>query len=114
MLSAVSLGGTANGVELLSAPTIERIFDVQSHGPDLVLGVPLRFGIGYCLSTPEVLPFVPAEETVCFWGGWGGSMVLINPARRTTATYVMNRMGQGTLGNERTARYARLIYEAIS
>jgi CubicO group peptidase (beta-lactamase class C family) len=114
MLSAVSLGGTANGVELLSAPTIERIFDVQSHGPDLVLGVPLKFGIGYCLSTPEVLPFVPAEETVCFWGGWGGSMVLINPARRTTATYVMNRMGQGTLGNERTARYARLIYEAIS
>ena len=114
MLSPVSLGGAANGVELLSAPTIERIFEVQSHGPDLVLAAPLKFGIGYGLATPELLPFVPPGERVCFWGGWGGSVVLINPDRRTTATYVMNKMGQGTLGNERTARYATLIYEAIS
>jgi CubicO group peptidase (beta-lactamase class C family) len=114
MLSPISLGGKANGVELLSATTIERIFDVQSHGPDLVLLAPLKMGIGYGLSTPQVIPFLPADETVCFWGGWGGSMVLINPGRRTTATYVMNKMGQGTLGNERTARYAKLIYEALS
>ncbi len=52
------------------------------------------------------MPFLPPDERVCFWGGWGGSMVLMNPDRRTTATYVMNKMGQGTLGNERTARYA--------
>jgi CubicO group peptidase (beta-lactamase class C family) len=114
MLSPVSRGGAANGVELLSAPTIERIFEVQSHGPDLVLAAPLKFGIGYGLATPEVLPFVPPGERVCFWGGWGGSVVLINPDRRTTVTYVMNKMGQGTLGNERTARYATLVYEAIS
>jgi CubicO group peptidase (beta-lactamase class C family) len=114
MLSPISLGGTANGVELLSAQTIARIFDVQSHGPDMVLAAPLKMGIGYGLSTPEVIPFLPADETVCFWGGWGGSMVLINPDRRTTATYMMNKMGMGTLGNERTARYARLIYEALS
>jgi len=114
MLSPVSRGGSANGVELLSAPTIERIFEVQSHGPDLVLAAPLKFGIGYGLTTPEVLPFVPSGERVCFWGGWGGSVVLVNADRRTTVTYVMNKMGQGTLGNERTARYATLIYEAIS
>ncbi len=114
MLSPISLGGKAHGVELLSAQTIERIFDVQSHGPDLVLLAPLKMGIGYGLSTPEVMPFLPADERVCFWGGWGGSVVLMNPDRRTTATYVMNKMGQGTLGNERTARYAKLIYEALS
>jgi len=114
MLSPISLGGAANGVELLSGSTIERVFDVQSHGTDLVLLAPLKMGIGYGLSTPEVLPFLPAGERVCFWGGWGGSMVLINPDRRATAAYVMNKMGQGTLGNERTARYAKLIYEALS
>jgi CubicO group peptidase (beta-lactamase class C family) len=114
MLSPISLGGKANGVELLSVSTLKRVFDVQSHGPDLVLAAPLKMGIGYGLSTPEVIPFLPADETVCFWGGWGGSMVLMNPDRRTTATYVMNKMGQGTLGNDRTARYARLIYEALS
>lgn len=114
MLSPISLGGTANGVELLSAPTIDRIFDAQSHGPDLVLPAPLKMGIGYGLATPEVMPFLPPEERVCFWGGWGGSVVLINPDRRATAAYVMSKMGQGTLGNERTARYAKLIYEALS
>jgi CubicO group peptidase (beta-lactamase class C family) len=114
MLSPVSLGGKANGVQLLSETTLKRIFDVQSHGLDLVLAAPLKMGIGYCISTPEVIPFLPADEMVCFWGGWGGSMVLMNPDRRATATYVMNKMGQGTLGSERTARYARLIYEALS
>ena len=73
-----------------------------------------QFGIGYGLPTPEAVPFLPPDERVCFWGGWGGSMVLMNPDRRTTAAYVMNKMGLGTLGNERTARYATLIYEAIS
>jgi CubicO group peptidase (beta-lactamase class C family) len=114
MLSPVSLGGSANGVKLLSPPTIERIFDVQSHGPDLVLGAPLKFGIGFGIATPEIMPFLPPHERVCFWGGWGGSVVLMNPDRRTTATYVMNRMGQGTLGNKRTARYVLSIYEALS
>ena len=41
-------------------------------------------------------------------------MVMVDPDRRTTVAYMMNRMGQGTLGNERTARYAALIYEALS
>jgi CubicO group peptidase (beta-lactamase class C family) len=112
MLSPISLGGTANGVRLLGPATIEKIFTVQSDGVDLVIGVPLRFGIGYGLSTPETLPYLP-DEKLCFWGGWGGSMVLINPDRRTTVAYVMNKMGQGTLGSERTARYASLIYEAL-
>jgi CubicO group peptidase (beta-lactamase class C family) len=114
LLSPISLGGTANGVELLSSPTIERIFDAQSHGPDLVLAAPLKMGIGYGVATPEVVPFLPRGERVCFWGGWGGSVVLMNPGRRATAAYTMNKMGQGTLGNERTARYAKLIYEALS
>ncbi len=47
MLSPVSLGGSAHGDQLLSAQTVDRIFDVQADGPDLVLGVPMRFGIGY-------------------------------------------------------------------
>jgi CubicO group peptidase (beta-lactamase class C family) len=113
ILSAVSLGGKARGVELLKPETVELIFQEQANGVDLVLPAPLRWGIGYALARNEALPYVP-DEKICFWGGWGGSMVLINPDRRTTATYMMNKMGMGTLGNERTARYARLIYEALS
>ena len=51
---------SVDGVRLLSPETIDLIFDEQSHGVDLVLGVPLRFGIGYALPEPETVPYVPA------------------------------------------------------
>jgi hypothetical protein len=37
----------------------------------------------------------------------------MNPDRRATFAYVMNRMGPGTTGTERTNRYAELIYDAL-
>jgi CubicO group peptidase (beta-lactamase class C family) len=113
MLSPISLGGKVNGVRLLSLDTIEKIFEVQSDGVDLVLGVPLRWGLGYGLPKPETTTFIP-DEKICFWGGWGGSMVLINPDRGATVAYVMNKMGPGLLGSERTEKYAALIYESLA
>src|SRR5262249_29421202 len=49
VMSAVSLGGTVDGVRLLSKESIDQVFREQSRGIDLVLGAPLRFGIGYGL-----------------------------------------------------------------
>jgi CubicO group peptidase (beta-lactamase class C family) len=114
MLSAISLGGSVGGVKLLRQETIERIFEVQCEGPDLVLAMhPLRFGLGFGLPQRESFPYIP-DEKVCFWGGWGGSWETMNPDRRMTTAYVMNRMGPGIEGSERTARYTNLIYDAVS
>ena len=38
----------------------------------------------------------------------------MNPDHRATFAYVMNKMGPGTDGTDRTNRYARLIYEAFA
>jgi CubicO group peptidase (beta-lactamase class C family) len=111
-LSPISLGGTAKGVQLLSPDTIDMIFEEQSNGPDMVLMIPLRFGIGFGLPCPASVPAIP-DERICFWGGWGGSMAVMDPDRRATLTYVMNKMGPGTTGTARTIRYAELIYEAL-
>jgi CubicO group peptidase (beta-lactamase class C family) len=111
-LSPISLGGKANGVQLLNPATIDLIFEEQSNGLDLVLMIPLRFGIGFGLPSPESVPAIPAEK-ICFWGGWGGSMAVMDPDRRATLTYVMNKMGPGTTGTERTIRYAQRIYDAL-
>jgi CubicO group peptidase (beta-lactamase class C family) len=111
-LSPISLGGKANGVQLLRPETIELIFAEQVYGTDLVLFTPIRFGIGFGLPTPESVPAIPNGK-ICWWGGWGGSMIVMNPDRRTTWSYVMNRMGPGTTGTARTNRYASLIYEAL-
>jgi CubicO group peptidase (beta-lactamase class C family) len=89
--SAVACGGEVQGVRLLSPKTINRIFEVQSDGIDLVLGIRLKIGVGYGLPWPEVFPFVP-EGRVCFGTGAGGSLVLADVDRRLTIAYVMNQM----------------------
>jgi CubicO group peptidase (beta-lactamase class C family) len=111
-LSAISLSGRANGLRLLRPETIDLIFQEQANGIDLVLGMPARWGIGYGLPKPEAVPDIPAGK-ICYWGGWGGSMVVMDLDRRMTFSYVMNRMGQVTsAGSDRTQRYTRLLYEA--
>jgi CubicO group peptidase (beta-lactamase class C family) len=84
--SAVACGGEVDGIRLLSPPTIDRIFEVQSNGIDLVIGIPVTIGVGYYL-----LP----EGRMCTWGGAGGSMVMIDVDRRMTFAYVMNKMAPG-------------------
>ena len=114
ILSAISLGGSIDGVQLLRPETIETIFEVQSDGPDLVLALhPIRFGLGFGLPKPETIPYIP-DEKICFWGGWGGSWETMAPDRRMTTAYVMNKMGPGVEGSARTARYTTLIYDAVS
>jgi hypothetical protein len=36
------------------------------------------------------------------------------PDRWMTTAYVMNKMGPGIEGSERTARYPTLVYDAVS
>ena len=97
--AAVSNGGVAGGTRLMSQDTIDLIFDEQSNGMDLVLGVPVRFGIGYGLPN-EMMP-VPPDARLCFWGGWGGSIVINDLDHHMTLAYMMNRMEAGLVGDTR-------------
>ena len=112
ILSVISRGGEVDGVRLLSPQTIELIFRQQSDGVDVVLGVPLRFGIGYGLPQLDTLPYVP-DDKICFWGGWGGSVIIMDVGRRMTISYMMNKMGPGIIGSERSEAYVRAIYSAL-
>jgi CubicO group peptidase (beta-lactamase class C family) len=108
---AVSARGSARGVELLSRDVIDRIFDVQAAGRDLVLGIGVTFGVGYGLNSPRA-PIAPNEH-VCYWGGWGGSLVVNDVDAGFTMAYVMNRMGQGTVGDDRAHRILRAVYASL-
>lgn len=110
--SVVSHGGAVGDVRLLSPRTIETIFELQADGVDLVLGAPMRFGVGYALPTPQTVPYIP-EGRLCFWGGWGGSMVVNDLDRRVTIAYVMNRMQPGLVGSENAEAYLTAFYEAL-
>jgi CubicO group peptidase (beta-lactamase class C family) len=112
IMSALALGGETEGVRLLSPGTIELIFDEQSRGPDLVLGVPLRFGIGYGLPLPETMPVIP-DRRICFWGGWGGSLIMMDLDRQLTFAYMMNKMAPGIIGSPRSDSYLTEAYRSL-
>jgi CubicO group peptidase (beta-lactamase class C family) len=97
--SVVAGGGGPSSRGLISPAGLEAIFAEQSYTKDLVLGVVLRLGVGYGLMSPET-PLSPSGRA-CFWGGWGGSIVVCDLDRHMVVAYVMNRMGEGTTGDMR-------------
>ncbi|MGF7121249.1 serine hydrolase domain-containing protein [Rhodococcus sp. BE178] len=111
--SVVSHGGRAvSGVEVLRPETVERVFDVQADGVDQVLGAALRFGLGYALPAPAIHPSIP-DGRVCWWTGYGGSIVVNDLDRRMTFAYVMNKMTPQLLGAPRTEEYVAQAYAAL-
>jgi CubicO group peptidase (beta-lactamase class C family) len=110
--TVVANRGAAFGTRLLSEAGAARVFDEQIHGTDLVLGVPIRFGMGYGL-TSEVMPMGPNEH-IAYWGGWGGSSIVIDQDARLCVSYVMNRMEADLLGDMRGFSLLQAAYAAIS
>lgn len=110
--SLITNGGQVNGVRLLSPDTIDRVFDVQADGVDQVLMIPVKFGVGFALPN-ESTPHLP-DRRICFWGGWGGSSIVNDLDNRMTVTYVMNRMEEGLVGDERSFSLVRAAFDAVS
>ncbi|MFG2650095.1 serine hydrolase domain-containing protein [Streptomyces sp. NPDC048436] len=79
--SALACGGAVRGVRLLSPEGCDRAREEQFSGDDRLLGMPVRYGMGYGLF-----------GDTCGWGGWGGSMVVIDPGARMTVAFVTNQM----------------------
>jgi CubicO group peptidase (beta-lactamase class C family) len=85
--SVLACGGTARGVRLLSPSGCDLARQEQYRGVDQILGAAMRYGMGYGIFNRSF-----------GWGGWGGSLVMVDPDARMTVSYVMNQMldqGQG-------------------
>ena len=108
----VANGGEAFGHRLLSEAGARRALEPQIEGPDLVLGVPLRFGLGYGLPS-DAMPLGPNENT-CYWGGWGGSTIVVDFDARLALSYVMNKMAPGALGDLRGFELTEATYSALT
>lgn len=97
--AALACGGTLDGTRLLAPETVESILTEQSNGTDRVLGVPMRFGLGFGLMS-DTIPLSPDERSF-FWGGWGGSIAVIDLESELSVAYTMNRMSSGMAGDMR-------------
>ncbi len=104
-------GGVAKGKRIMSEAGCRKALELQVEGKDLILGIRSRFGLGFGLAGGAApLP----NPNSLFWGGYGGSLVLIDMDARTSFGYAMNKMGGTTTGDMRAFGLAMGMWEALS
>ncbi|MGI5228829.1 serine hydrolase domain-containing protein [Actinoallomurus sp. CA-142502] len=79
--SVMACGGAVRDLRLLSRAGCDRAREEQFNGVDRILGMPVRYGLGYGL-------FGGTHG----WAGWGGSIVMVDPDARMAVAYVTNQM----------------------
>ena len=104
-------GGVAKGKRILSEAGCRKALEPQVEGHDLVLNVPARFGMGFGL--PGAAVPLPNPNSM-FWGGYGGSLVIIDMDARTTFAYAMNRMAPTTVGDSRAFSLAMAMWQGLA
>ncbi|MCY4665181.1 MAG: serine hydrolase [Acidimicrobiaceae bacterium] len=99
--AALACGGAVDGVRLMSEAGVRRALEEQTDGPDQVLMVRMRHGLGFGFQLGESFTTEPGQM---FWGGWGGSLATIDLDARLSVAYVMNRMDSDLMGDIRGRR----------
>ena len=84
-------GGVAKGKRFLSEAGCRKALEVQVSGRDRILGFPICNGLGFAVSGGVVT--FPNRNTI-YWGGYGGSLAVIDMDARTSVAYAMNKMLQ--------------------
>jgi CubicO group peptidase (beta-lactamase class C family) len=110
MLSVLACGGEAGGRRLMSPAGCEAVLAQQSDGVDLAFLAPVRWAMGFALELGG-LSFGPRT---CFWGGSGGSLVVVDFERRMSFAYVMNKMVGAPFGDPRNASLIAATYAALN
>ena len=109
--SILANGGTIGGRTFLSEAGCRKALELQIEGNDLVLGIPVRYGLGFGLQGG----LVPLPNSSCmYWGGYGGSLVIIDMETRSCLAYVMNRMEGTTSGDVRGFSLAMAAWQAMT
>lgn len=102
-------GGVAKGKRFMSEAGCRKALELQVEGPDLVLATPARYGMGFGL--PGAVP-LPNPNSI-YWGGYGGSLIIIDMDARTTFAYAMNKMAGTTQGDMRAFGLAMAMWQAM-
>jgi CubicO group peptidase (beta-lactamase class C family) len=107
--SILANGGVMNGKRIMSEAGARRALEEQIEGTDVVMGVPAKFGLGYGL--PGAM--IPLNPNTCFWGGYGGSLVIVDFDKRACFAYVMNKMAPTTIGDLRAFSIIMEAYKPL-
>jgi len=109
--AALARGGEIDGYRVLTPASIERCYTEQSYGPDEVLKISTRIGLGFMLTSREA-PLGPNPHTFGHPGA-GGSIGFADPDAKVGFGYVMNQMGPDPILDPRAAALLNAFYSEL-
>ncbi len=111
LYGALASDGKVKDFRVLTKNSISRAHTEQAFGPDVVLGVVSRWGLGFALNQPAA-PLGPNPRTFGHPGA-GGSIGFADPDARLGFGYVMNQMGSDALIDGRAASLFNTLFAAL-
>ncbi|MFX1425321.1 MAG: serine hydrolase [Promethearchaeota archaeon] len=91
--SIIACEGELDGERIISKDTLEKILEEQIFEKDLVMQIPVRYGLG--VGLPHKDRPSPNPRT-CWWAGAGGSAIRMDLDDHIGFGYVMNQMRNQT------------------
>jgi CubicO group peptidase (beta-lactamase class C family) len=107
----LATAGQVSDFRVLTPESIRRAHTEQAFGPDVVLGVVSRWGLGFALNQPAA-PLGPNPRTFGHPGA-GGSIGFADPDARLGFGYTMNQMGSDALIDGRAANLFNALFAAL-
>lgn len=114
LYGALAAGGVLGRTRVLSPESIGRCSAEQSRGPDEVLQVSTRFGLGFMLPQEHRSTRFGPNDGAFGHPGAGGSLGYADPEARVGFGYVMNHMGFSLIVDPRPAALIDALYESLS
>jgi CubicO group peptidase (beta-lactamase class C family) len=99
-----------DGVRILDDAAVERAATTQVEGTDVVIGLPMRYGLGFSLG--DALSSAAGPDAFGHSGA-GGSLGFADPEHRLGFGYVMNRMQVGLAEDKRPRNLVRAVYRVL-
>jgi CubicO group peptidase (beta-lactamase class C family) len=111
---ALARGGDLDGAHVLDAAGIARLYGEQSHGPDLVLQITTRFGLGVMLSQDRADARFGPNPRAFGHPGAGGALGFADPDSGVGFGYVPNRLGPHILLDPRAVALIEAVYDSLA
>ena len=114
-MAIIANSGTVSGKEVLSTRTVEKIYEEQISGIDLVLDTYVRWGMGFALPAKNDtwMSYFENQRT-CFWCGWGGSLAIADSQSQVSLGYAPLRMEESVFGSDRSDSIVRAFVDCLS
>jgi CubicO group peptidase (beta-lactamase class C family) len=110
LYGALANGGELDGVRLMRPETVAAASAMQTDRTDILLGMPAYWRAGFSGNVMEM--FGPHPETFGH-SGWGGSFGCANTATGVGIGYVLNQMGDRTVGDPRGTALCAAIHDCL-